>query len=89
MTLDLIQKKGFLYDSSLQALDEPYEIVSRGKPTGLVELAIDRRFRNPEHRAVDVDIFAPGEQRVEAGPERDQGAGGYVGMVPARFGHLS
>jgi len=40
-TLDLIQKKGFLYDSSLQALDEPYEIVSRGKSTGVVELAID------------------------------------------------
>ena len=40
-TLDLIQKKGFVYDSSLQALDEPYEIVSRGKNTGLVELAID------------------------------------------------
>jgi peptidoglycan/xylan/chitin deacetylase (PgdA/CDA1 family) len=40
-TLDLIQKKGFLYDSSLQALDEPYEITSRGKNTGIVELAID------------------------------------------------
>jgi peptidoglycan-N-acetylglucosamine deacetylase len=40
-TLDLIQKKGFLYDSSLQALDEPYEIESRGKPTGIVELPID------------------------------------------------
>jgi len=40
-TLDLIQKKGFLYDSSLQALAEPYEIVSRGKNTGIVELAID------------------------------------------------
>src|SRR5580765_2649159 len=40
-TLDLIQKKGFLYDSSLQALDEPYEIVSHGKNTGIVELAID------------------------------------------------
>ena len=40
-TLDLIQKKGFLYDSSLQALDEPYEIVSRGRNTGVVELAID------------------------------------------------
>lgn len=40
-TLDLIVKKRFLYDSSLQALDEPYEIVSRGTSTGLVELAID------------------------------------------------
>src|SRR6266513_3645346 len=40
-TLDLIKKKGFLYDSSLQALDEPYEIVSHGRNTGIVELAID------------------------------------------------
>src|SRR5436190_5148579 len=41
VTLDLIRKKGFLYDSSLQALDEPYEIVSNGKNTGVVELSID------------------------------------------------
>ncbi len=40
-TLDILQKKGFLYDSSLQAMDEPYEILSRGKDTGIVELAID------------------------------------------------
>lgn len=40
-TLDLIRKKGFLYDSSLQTLDEPYEIMSQGQNTGLVELAID------------------------------------------------
>ena len=40
-TLDLIIKKGFLYDSSLQALDEPYEVMSRGKQTGLIELSID------------------------------------------------
>jgi peptidoglycan/xylan/chitin deacetylase (PgdA/CDA1 family) len=40
-TIGLIQKKGFLYDSSLQALDEPYEIMSNGKDTGVVELAID------------------------------------------------
>src|SRR5580765_207395 len=40
-TLDLVVKKHFLYDSSLQALDEPYEIVSRGVNTGVVELAID------------------------------------------------
>ena len=40
-TLGLIRRKGFLYDSSLQALDEPYEIVSNGENTGLIELAID------------------------------------------------
>ena len=40
-TLGLIRKAGFLYDSSLQAMDEPYEIVANDEPTGLVELAID------------------------------------------------
>jgi peptidoglycan/xylan/chitin deacetylase (PgdA/CDA1 family) len=40
-TFGLIRKAGFLYDSSLQAMDEPYEIVSNGEPTGMVELAID------------------------------------------------
>ncbi len=41
VTLDLIRRKNFLYDSSLQSLDEPYEIASRGQNTGMVELAID------------------------------------------------
>lgn len=40
-TLDLIRKAGFLYDSSLMAMDEPYEVMSNGQATGLVELAID------------------------------------------------
>ncbi len=40
-TLGLIRKAGMLYDSSLQSMDEPYEIVSNGEPTGMVELAID------------------------------------------------
>jgi peptidoglycan/xylan/chitin deacetylase (PgdA/CDA1 family) len=40
-TMGLLQKKGFLYDTSLMAMDEPYEIVSNGAPTGIVELAID------------------------------------------------
>ena len=40
-TLDLVRTAGFLYESSLQAMDEPYEIVANGEPTGLVELGID------------------------------------------------
>ena len=40
-TLNLVRKAGFVYESSLQAMDEPYEIVSNGEPTGLVELGID------------------------------------------------
>ena len=40
-TLGLIRKAGFLYDSSLMAMDEPYEIVADGHPTGLVELGVN------------------------------------------------
>jgi peptidoglycan/xylan/chitin deacetylase (PgdA/CDA1 family) len=40
-TIGLLRKSGFLYDSSLQAMDEPYELVSNGEATGIVELAID------------------------------------------------
>ena len=39
-TFDLIRKAGFLYDSSLLAADEPYEIMSNGQPSGVIELPI-------------------------------------------------
>jgi peptidoglycan/xylan/chitin deacetylase (PgdA/CDA1 family) len=37
-TLDAINKAGFLYDSSMMARDEPYELLSKGKPTHVIEL---------------------------------------------------
>ena len=40
-TLGLVRKAGFFYDSSLQSEDEPYEVMSNGEDTGLVELGID------------------------------------------------
>jgi peptidoglycan/xylan/chitin deacetylase (PgdA/CDA1 family) len=40
-TIGLISKAGFLYDSSLMAMDEPYELYSDGQPTGMVELPVD------------------------------------------------
>jgi peptidoglycan-N-acetylglucosamine deacetylase len=40
-TLGLILKAGFLYDSSLMAMDEPYELVAGAQPTGMVELPVD------------------------------------------------
>jgi len=40
-TLDLIRKAGFQYDSSAMGMDEPYELVANGQPTGLVELPVD------------------------------------------------
>jgi peptidoglycan-N-acetylglucosamine deacetylase len=39
-TFDLIRGSGFLYDSSLLAADEPYEIVANGQPSGVIELPI-------------------------------------------------
>jgi peptidoglycan-N-acetylglucosamine deacetylase len=40
-TIGLIRKADFLYDSSLMAMDEPYELVASGQPTGIVELPVD------------------------------------------------
>src|SRR5688500_1080940 len=40
-TLRLIRELGLLYDSSLMADDEPYELVESGQPTGVVELPVE------------------------------------------------
>ena len=41
-TLGQVKAAGFLYDSSLMASDDAYELQLDGKPTGLVELPIER-----------------------------------------------
>ena len=40
-TLAILRELGFLYDSSLMADDDPYEIDSGGEPTGIVELPVE------------------------------------------------
>jgi peptidoglycan-N-acetylglucosamine deacetylase len=40
-TMGQVKAAGFLYDSSLQASDDPYEILMDRKPTGVIELPID------------------------------------------------
>lgn len=40
-TLSLIREFGLLYDSSLMAADDPYELVEDGEPTGVVELPVE------------------------------------------------
>jgi peptidoglycan/xylan/chitin deacetylase (PgdA/CDA1 family) len=40
-TLPLIRELGLIYDSSLMADDEPYELLDDGEPTGLVELPVE------------------------------------------------
>lgn len=39
-TLELVQRAGFLYDSSFMGMDEPYDLVSNGKSAGVLELPI-------------------------------------------------
>jgi len=40
-TLAISREMGLLYDSSLMADDDPYELVEDGQPTGLVELPVE------------------------------------------------
>jgi len=40
-TLEQIRKAGFLYDSSFMAMDEPYELLTNGQKTGMIELPIN------------------------------------------------
>ncbi|MFJ3667139.1 polysaccharide deacetylase [Streptomyces sp. NPDC090106] len=40
-TLSVVRELGFLYDSSLMAADEPYELLEDGEPTGVVELPVE------------------------------------------------
>lgn len=41
VTLAVERELGLLYDSSLFADDDPYEIVEKGEPTGIVELPVE------------------------------------------------
>jgi len=40
-TLKIIREMGLLYDSSLMADDEPYELLDEGEPSGVVELPVE------------------------------------------------
>jgi peptidoglycan-N-acetylglucosamine deacetylase len=40
-TLKIIREMGLLYDSSLMADDEPYELLDEGEPSGIIELPVE------------------------------------------------
>jgi peptidoglycan/xylan/chitin deacetylase (PgdA/CDA1 family) len=40
-TIEIAQKLGLVYDSSLMADDRPYEVQTAGRPTGIVELPVE------------------------------------------------
>lgn len=41
-TMSLFKKAGFLYDSTLMGMDEPYEVLINGEASGIVELPVSR-----------------------------------------------
>lgn len=46
-TIGLLKQAGMLYDSSLQARDDPYEVLLEGRPSGIVELP-NNVYRNDQ-----------------------------------------
>jgi peptidoglycan-N-acetylglucosamine deacetylase len=46
-TIGLLKQAGILYDSSLQARDDPYEVLLEGQPSGVVELP-NNGYRNDQ-----------------------------------------
>jgi peptidoglycan/xylan/chitin deacetylase (PgdA/CDA1 family) len=93
-TLKLLREEGFLYDSSLMASDDPYEILLDGEPTGILELPIERIVDDapyfgaasgsmPSPEAV-MDVF-----RVEFDVAYEEGGLLVLTMHPHIIGHRS
>ena len=56
-TLAISREMGLLYDSSLMADDDPYEILEQGEPTGLVELPVE--WIRDDYPYFGMDRFSP------------------------------
>jgi len=48
-SLELIRKAGLQYDSSLMGMDEPYEIMSNGKRSGIIEIPMSNILNDYEY----------------------------------------
>ncbi|MGE0815903.1 MAG: polysaccharide deacetylase [Vicinamibacterales bacterium] len=93
-TLKQIVDAGFLYDSSLMASDDSYEVNLDGKPTGLVELPIERIVDDaPYFGAADGSMPSPDQVLAVFQSEFDvawEERGLYVlTMHPHYTGHRS
>ncbi len=58
-TLQIVRDLGFLYESSLMADDNPYELLANGQPTGMIELPV-------EWILDDAPLFSPLGDRYES-----------------------
>ena len=78
---------GLLYDSSLMADDEPYELLEDGEPTGIVELPVewikdDAPYLNMQRFAA-IRPYTPPSGVLEIFKAEFDGAGGRARPVPA------
>jgi peptidoglycan/xylan/chitin deacetylase (PgdA/CDA1 family) len=63
-TMGQVKAAGFLYDSSLMASDDAYELLLDGKPTGVVELPIERILDDAPYYGSNADGSNPSDGDV-------------------------
>jgi peptidoglycan/xylan/chitin deacetylase (PgdA/CDA1 family) len=93
-TMKQVRDAGFLYDSSLMASDDAYEIAIDGKPSGIVELPIERILDDaPYFGAANGSLPAPNLvdkiYRDEFDVAYDEGGLYVLTMHPFYTGHRS
>lgn len=94
-TLGQIKNAGFLYDSSLMASDDAYEILLDGSPSGVVELPIERILDDAPYFGGNSDgsMPSPGEVyevfKSEFDVAYDEGGLYILTMHPHFMGHRS
>ena len=93
-TMKQVKEAGFLYDSSLMASDDAYEVTIDGQPSGLIELPIERILDDaPYYGAASGSLPSPELVDQVYRPEFDvayQEGGLYVlTMHPHYSGHRS
>ncbi len=94
-TLGQIKAAGFLYDSSLMASDDAYEILLDGSPSGVVELPIERILDDAPYFGGNADGSMPSPDEVyqvfksEFDVASDEGGLYILTMHPHFMGHRS
>jgi len=94
-TMGQVKAAGFLYDSSLMASDDAYEILLDGKPTGVVELPIERILDDSPYFGSNADGSNPTIDDVftvfqsEFDVAYDEGGLYLLTMHPHMTGHRS
>jgi peptidoglycan/xylan/chitin deacetylase (PgdA/CDA1 family) len=94
-TMAQVKAAGFLYDSSLMASDDAYELLLDGKPTGVVELPIERILDDSPYYGGNADGSNPSDGDVyevfksEFDVAYEEGGLYLLTMHPHMMGHRS